>query len=56
MATINDPTTFIIAGLTIICCVGAFRIYWKAKNTDAIMWVLVTFFWCVDALSKAIQI
>ncbi len=53
MATMKDPTTAIISVLTIICCVLASRHYWKVKNSDAFLWVLVTFFWCVGALSRS---
>lgn len=56
MVTIIDPITVIIAGLTIICCIVGFRIYWREKNTDACMWVLATFFWCVGTLYKSLQI
>lgn len=56
MVTIIDPTITIIAGLTIICCLVAFRHYWKVKNTDAFMWAMVTFFWCIGALSRSLQI
>ena len=56
MVEIIDQMLTIIAGLTILCCCVAFRIYWKDKNTDAFMWVLVTFFWCVGALSKSLQL
>ena len=56
MVTIIDPTLAIIAGLTIFCCGLVLRKYWKAKNTDAFIWVIVTFFWCVDALSRSIRV
>lgn len=47
MVTVTDPIEVIIAGLTIVYCVLVSKYYWKVKNTDAFMWVLVTFFWCV---------
>jgi len=56
MVKIVDPTTAIISGLTIICCIFACRNYWRVKNSDAFMWVIVTFFWCVGALSKSMEI
>lgn len=56
MVTVTDPVRTIITGLLIICCLLALRHNWKVKNTDAFMWVLVTFFLCIDALYKSLQI
>lgn len=54
MTTIKDPITAIIAGLTIICCILAFRHFWKVRNTDACMWVIVSFFLSISIISKSL--
>jgi len=54
MLKVADPFVAIISGLTIICCIIAFKHYWKVKNTDAFMWVMVTFFWCIGTLYKSL--
>jgi hypothetical protein len=56
MVTITDPIRTTMIGLLIICCILGARNYWKVKNTDAFMWVLVAFSLCVDALYKPLQI
>jgi hypothetical protein len=55
MVILTDLIKAIITGLIIICCILAAKNYWKVKNTDAFMWVLVALFLCVDDLSRSLQ-
>jgi hypothetical protein len=55
MVILTEPIKAITTGLIIICCILAAKNYWKVKNTDAFMWVLVALFLCVDDLSRSLR-
>jgi hypothetical protein len=56
MATMTDPIGVIISGLIIICCVSAFKRYWKVRNTGGCMWVMVVFFLCLSVILESLKI
>lgn len=55
MVTVTDPLTAIISGLAIICCVLVSRSYWKTRNTDAFVWVMVTLFWYISIYKNPLR-
>ncbi len=55
MVTLIDPELAIVAGLSLVLDLFMSRHYWKTKNTDAFLWVLIASVWCIIALSRSLQ-
>jgi hypothetical protein len=55
MVTVIDPEMAMVSGLSLVLDLFMSRHFWKVKNTDAFLWVLIASIWCLIAFSRSLQ-
>lgn len=55
MVIVIDSEMAMVSGLSLVLDLVASIHYWKVKNTDAFIWVLVASIWCLIAFSRSLQ-